>query len=133
MKSDSHETWKCADAELERQIRCFPYGEHSWRPTAPASRKKSSQTAEESRTKYICTLKFYSTTITYKDLSYHMWHFFYEVYKLQYSGCIFQFLLVAKIIFILSKMCVLFYISAHGLGIKQFLTDISVKMSKTGW
>ena len=26
-KSDSHETWKCADPELERQIRCFPYGE----------------------------------------------------------------------------------------------------------
>jgi hypothetical protein len=29
MKSDSHETWKCADPELERQIRCFPYGERS--------------------------------------------------------------------------------------------------------
>ena len=29
MKSDSHETWKCADPELERQIRCFPYGELS--------------------------------------------------------------------------------------------------------
>ena len=29
MKSDSHETCKCADPELERQIRCFPYGEHS--------------------------------------------------------------------------------------------------------
>ena len=26
-KSDSHQTWKCADPELERQIRCFPYGE----------------------------------------------------------------------------------------------------------
>jgi hypothetical protein len=24
IKSDSHETWKCADPELERQIRCFP-------------------------------------------------------------------------------------------------------------
>jgi hypothetical protein len=24
-KSDSHETWKCADPELEKQIRCFPY------------------------------------------------------------------------------------------------------------
>ena len=21
--------WKCADAELQRQIRCFPYGERS--------------------------------------------------------------------------------------------------------
>ena len=29
MKSDRHETWKCADPELERQIRCFPYGERS--------------------------------------------------------------------------------------------------------
>ena len=28
-KSDSHETWKCADPELERQIHCFPYGERS--------------------------------------------------------------------------------------------------------
>jgi hypothetical protein len=25
IKSDSHETWKCADPELEKQIRCFPY------------------------------------------------------------------------------------------------------------
>jgi hypothetical protein len=24
-KSDSRETWKCADPELEKQIRCFPY------------------------------------------------------------------------------------------------------------
>jgi len=29
MKSDSHETWKCADPELEREIRCFPDGERS--------------------------------------------------------------------------------------------------------
>ena len=29
IKSDSHETWKCADPELERQIRCFPFGERS--------------------------------------------------------------------------------------------------------
>jgi hypothetical protein len=27
--SDSHETWKCVDAELQRQIRCFPYVELS--------------------------------------------------------------------------------------------------------
>ena len=27
--SDSHETWKCADLELGRQIRCFPYGVRS--------------------------------------------------------------------------------------------------------
>ena len=32
MKSDSHETWKCADSELERQIRCFTYGERSDAP-----------------------------------------------------------------------------------------------------
>jgi hypothetical protein len=25
IKSDSHETWKCTDPELEKQIRCFPY------------------------------------------------------------------------------------------------------------
>jgi hypothetical protein len=25
IKCDSHETWKCADPELERQISCFPY------------------------------------------------------------------------------------------------------------
>ena len=29
VKSDSHETWKCVDPELECQIRCFPYGERS--------------------------------------------------------------------------------------------------------
>jgi hypothetical protein len=29
IKSDSHETWKCADPELERQNRCFPYRERS--------------------------------------------------------------------------------------------------------
>jgi hypothetical protein len=29
IKSDSHETWKCVDPELEWQIRCFPYGERS--------------------------------------------------------------------------------------------------------
>jgi hypothetical protein len=29
MKSDSHETWKCVDPELEWQIRCFPYGKRS--------------------------------------------------------------------------------------------------------
>jgi hypothetical protein len=29
MIGDSHERWKCADPELERQIRCFPYGERS--------------------------------------------------------------------------------------------------------
>ena len=29
IKSDSHEPWKCADPELERQICCFPYGERS--------------------------------------------------------------------------------------------------------
>jgi hypothetical protein len=28
-ESDSHETWKCADPELERQIRCFPYGDRT--------------------------------------------------------------------------------------------------------
>ena len=31
-KSDSHETWKCVDPELERKIRRFPYGE---RPDVP--------------------------------------------------------------------------------------------------
>jgi hypothetical protein len=35
---------------LERQIRCFPYGERSDVPRAPASRTKSRWTAEESRT-----------------------------------------------------------------------------------
>ena len=29
IKFDSHETWKCADQELEGQIRCFPYVELS--------------------------------------------------------------------------------------------------------
>jgi hypothetical protein len=29
IKSDSHEMWKCVNPELEWQIRCFPYGEHS--------------------------------------------------------------------------------------------------------
>jgi hypothetical protein len=29
MGADSHETWKCAEPELERQIRCFPYGDSS--------------------------------------------------------------------------------------------------------
>ena len=29
IQSDSHETWKCANPELERFIRCFPCGERS--------------------------------------------------------------------------------------------------------
>ena len=29
IKSDNHETWKCAETKLVRQIRCFPYGERS--------------------------------------------------------------------------------------------------------
>jgi hypothetical protein len=29
IKSDSQKTWKCADQELESQIRCFPYVEPS--------------------------------------------------------------------------------------------------------
>jgi hypothetical protein len=33
MQIISHdETWKCADQELKRQIRCFPYGERSGVP-----------------------------------------------------------------------------------------------------
>jgi hypothetical protein len=42
MKSDSHETWKCADPELERQIRCFLYGERSDVPRLTPSDGKSS-------------------------------------------------------------------------------------------
>ena len=45
---DSHETWKCVEAELQRQIRCFPYVEFS---DAPRLQQviKSRRTAEESR------------------------------------------------------------------------------------
>jgi hypothetical protein len=49
IKSDSHETWKCADQELERQISCFPYEELSDVPRLQHVHK-SRRTAEESRT-----------------------------------------------------------------------------------
>jgi hypothetical protein len=29
IKSDSNETWKCVEAELQQQFRCFPYVELS--------------------------------------------------------------------------------------------------------
>jgi hypothetical protein len=48
IKSDSHETWKCADQELERQISCFPYVELSDVPRLQQVHK-SRRTAEESR------------------------------------------------------------------------------------
>jgi hypothetical protein len=46
---DSHETWKCVEAELQRQIRCFPYVEFSDAPRLQQVKKKSRRTAEESR------------------------------------------------------------------------------------
>ena len=49
-KSDSHETWKCVDAELQRHIRCFPYVELSDVPRLQQVENKSRRTAEESRT-----------------------------------------------------------------------------------
>jgi hypothetical protein len=53
IKSDSHETWKCADPELERQIRCFPYGERS---DVPRLQQVEQKTAEEFRTTYVHAL-----------------------------------------------------------------------------
>jgi hypothetical protein len=41
LKSNSHETWKCVDAELQRQIRCFPYGESSDVPRLQQVKKKA--------------------------------------------------------------------------------------------
>jgi hypothetical protein len=41
IKSDSHETWKCVDAELQRQIRCFPYVELSDVPLLQQIEKKA--------------------------------------------------------------------------------------------
>ena len=43
------ETWKCADPELEKEIRCFPYASRSDVPRLQQI-YKSRQTAEESRT-----------------------------------------------------------------------------------
>ena len=40
IKSDSHETWKCVDAELQRQIRCFSYVELSDVPRLEQVEKK---------------------------------------------------------------------------------------------
>ena len=42
IKSDSHETWKCVDAELQRQICCFPYVELSDVPWLQQVEKKPS-------------------------------------------------------------------------------------------
>jgi hypothetical protein len=39
---DSHETWKCVEAELQRQIRCFPYVEFSDAHRLQQVKKKSS-------------------------------------------------------------------------------------------
>ena len=41
IKSDSHETWKCVDTELQRQIRCFPYVELSDVPRLQQVGKKA--------------------------------------------------------------------------------------------
>jgi hypothetical protein len=41
IKSDSHETWKCAKAELHGQIRCFPYVELSDVPWLQQVEKKA--------------------------------------------------------------------------------------------
>ena len=41
IKSDSHETWKCVDPELEWQIRCFSYGERSDVPRLQQVEQKS--------------------------------------------------------------------------------------------
>jgi hypothetical protein len=49
--------WKCANPELERQIRCFSYGERS-DVHAPASRTKSRRMAEESRTNFSIAIYF---------------------------------------------------------------------------
>jgi hypothetical protein len=38
---DSHETWKCVEAELQRQIRCFPYVEFSDAPRLQQVKKKA--------------------------------------------------------------------------------------------
>jgi hypothetical protein len=42
--------WKCFDAELQRQICCFPYAELSDVPRLQQVGKKSCRTAEESLT-----------------------------------------------------------------------------------
>jgi hypothetical protein len=42
--------WKCAKAELHRQIRCFPYVELFDVPWLQQVEKKSRRTAEECRT-----------------------------------------------------------------------------------
>ena len=55
--------WKCAKAELDGQISCFPYVE---RPMAPASRKKSRRRAEESRTGELVLYTFFVDPITGK-------------------------------------------------------------------
>ena len=41
IKSDIHETWKCVNAELQRQIRCFPYAELSDVPWLQQVEKKA--------------------------------------------------------------------------------------------
>ena len=62
LKSDSHETWKCADQEMERQICCFPYVELSDVPQLQQV-EKSYRTAEESRTKSVADFKDIFTVI----------------------------------------------------------------------
>ena len=68
-KSDSHKTWKCADQELERQIRCFPYVELSDVPrTAEESRTNDGLISEKSKTEvYLGSMESkYTTRFTRK-------------------------------------------------------------------
>ena len=66
IKSDSHETWKCADQELQRQIHCFPYAELSDFPRLQQV-EKSRRTTEESRTKFWYILIFSYTMMGESD------------------------------------------------------------------
>ena len=75
--SDSHEMWKCADQELERQISCFPYVELSDVPRLQQVHK-SRRTVEESRTKclgtylslYVCFCYLSSTNLSSHSTKY---------------------------------------------------------------
>ena len=54
--SHGDETWKCVDAELQQQIRCFPYVELSDIPRLQQVEKKR-RTAGESRTNVMLSLQ----------------------------------------------------------------------------
>jgi hypothetical protein len=63
IKSDSHETWKCADPELDQQICCFPYEERSDVPRLQQVEQKDFQ-SNRAMSVYFSAIKCDLTILT---------------------------------------------------------------------